>query len=223
MQVLVSLLYFTPCSYWSRSFFSYFCRAAASSLTQASRFFCGRSLGQTFEERPSRRQCPGRAASCVPGLLHRMDANRFDVGIEAISLRGWHAVLADEDHQIGAHEGVGREAGRESMIVGEMSAHRTRGHDRDVVLLGRHHQRLPGFVEKYALPGHDHRTLGPIDQVDCLRHVLGRGMRPRLGAVFVLAVIVLQLPIRVNRCVSTSPGKSRCTGPGTPVFRLRNA
>src|SRR5262249_15030521 len=125
-------------------------------------------------------------------FLDRMDANRFHVGIAAILARAWHTVLADEDHEVGAHYRVGRKRRRESMIVGEMAARGPRGNNRDLVFLSGLEKWFPGLILKHALARDQQGTLRAGDQIECLLDLRGRRTGARLGAVFVFAVIVLQ-------------------------------
>ena len=84
----------------------------------------------------------------------------------------------------------GEQAGGQAVIVGEMAAHGSGGDHRDLVLLGGRLQRVPRLALEHALAGDDDRPLGLVDHVDGLWHVFRGRMRARIGAVFVLGVVV---------------------------------
>ena len=88
-----------------------------------------------------------------------MNSDGHDVWIEPVLAGARHAVLPDEDHQIGAHQSVGREVCGQAMIVREVALHRPAGGDHKVVLFRRFHQGGPALAVKHAMPGDEERPL----------------------------------------------------------------
>ena len=121
-----------------------------------------------------------------------MHPDGADVGVHSIVGRTRHAVLADEDDQVGAHERAWRQGGGEPVLVGEMAAHGPARERRDVILLHRGQERVPRLPMEDAVPGDEERALGFRNQLDGLRDVLRRRDGPRLGAVLGLVVVVGQ-------------------------------
>ena len=79
-----------------------------------------------------------------------------------------HAVLADQDHQVGAGQRAGRGVGRQRAGVRELALHRAGLDDRNLRLLGEALQRIPRLGVEHAVARHDDRPLAPC----------GSGRRP---------------------------------------------
>ena len=108
--------------------FGFGARVEASSATQASRFLVGISLARMsrnglFVADDAEIERPVAAEV----FLYGMHANGLGVGAEAELGAARHAVLTDKNDQVGAHQRIVRHRGGESVIVGEMTARRTRG------------------------------------------------------------------------------------------------
>ena len=108
-------------------------------------------------------------------FLHRMDAHGLDAGRQPVFVGAWHAVLADEDHEVGAEQRIGGCGEREAMVVREETARRSRGHDAKVGPLRCLLQCIPALALKHPLAGDDQRPLGFVEQRQYGIDILGAG------------------------------------------------
>ncbi len=151
-------------------------------------------IGQRFQ----RRQLAADDAELdrqVPAdvFMRLIDADVLCVGTERELADGRHAVLADQDDQVGAGERARRGVGRQRTGIRKLALHRAGLDDRDLRLLREALQRIPRLGVEHAVARYDHRTPRGLDQLNRLGDVFRRWMRPRVGAVVGLVVEELEL------------------------------
>ena len=114
-------------------------------------------------------------------------ADGSNSGRESPFLRPRHRILTHEHDQIGAHQGIVRHAARQTVLVGEMPAHRAGRNHSHLVLFSRLHQRGIRFTHKHAVSGDKDGALRLVDHVDCLLNLLRSRMGPGFAPVLVFA------------------------------------
>ncbi len=126
-------------------------------------------------------------------FVRRIDADEAGVGSERELADRRHAVLTDEQHDVGAGQRGRRGVGRERMVVGKLALHRPRLDDRNLRAFGEPLESLPAAAVEDAVARHDHRPLGGAKHRHRRGDVLGRGMWPAVGAVAGLVEVIGQL------------------------------
>ena len=122
-----------------------------------------------------------------------MGAYRLDFRVEAVLAGAGHTVLAHEDHQVGAEQGVGSRHHAQAVVVGESAPGRPRGGHGDIALFRHLAQGIPALALEHPLPRHDQRPLRLGQHFYHLGHFRISGVGPGVAAILALVVKILEL------------------------------
>src|SRR6185312_898145 len=97
---------------------------------------------------------------------YRVYPNGLGIRVETVFAEFGHAVLPDEDHEVGAEHGVVRHARIQTVIVGHVAPCGARTDDGNFMALSGCQQRLPGLALEHPLACDEDGALGLDDHVD---------------------------------------------------------